>query len=281
MKTGLVLEGGGLRGIYTAGVLDIFMENDINVDGVIGVSAGAIHAASYVSKQQGRNIRYSLKYRNNKDYMSLYSLIKTGDLFGADFCYRKIPDELDVFDYDTFRNNPTKMYVCCTNVETGKPEYLECTDLKSDMDKLRASASLPLVARIVETDGKKLLDGGISDSIPICAFRRMGYRKNVVVLTRPEGYRKEPDNLIKLEAIIYRDYPDFIKREYMRHLYYNKTLDKLKELEDKGEVLIIRPSKTVDISRTEKDEKKIREMYELGVQDAENLLDRIKSFLAK
>jgi predicted patatin/cPLA2 family phospholipase len=220
-----------------------------------------------------------LKYRNNRDYMSLYSLVKTGDLFGADFCYKKLPEELDVFDYDTFKNNPTRMYVCCTNVETGEPEYLECKDMKYDMEKLRASASLPLVARIVETDGKKLLDGGISDSIPICAFRRMGYRKNIVVLTRPEGYRKEPDKMIKIEAIKYKEYPEFVKREYMRHVYYNKTLDKLAELEAAGEVYVIRPSRTMDISRVEKDEKKIQAMYDLGVADCRQQLEKIQEFL--
>jgi predicted patatin/cPLA2 family phospholipase len=211
--------------------------------------------------------------------MSLYSLVKTGDLFGADFCYKKLPEELDVFDYDTFKNNPTRMYVCCTNVETGEPEYLECKDMKYDMEKLRASASLPLVARIVETDGKKLLDGGISDSIPICAFRRMGYRKNIVVLTRPEGYRKEPDKMIKIEAIKYKEYPEFVKREYMRHMYYNKTLDKLAELETAGEVYVIRPSQIMDISRVEKDEKKIQAMYDLGVADCRQQLEKIQEFL--
>ena len=171
-KTGLVLEGGGMRGIYTAGVLDVFLDHNITVDGVIGVSAGAIHGASFVSKQRGRNIAYSLEYRNNKEYMSLKSLLKTGNLFGVDFCYDRLPNELYKFDYDAFEENPTRFYVCCTNVETGQPEYLECTDLRKDMDKLRASASLPIVSQIVEVDGKKLLDGGTADSIPIFQFRK-------------------------------------------------------------------------------------------------------------
>lgn len=279
-KRGLVLEGGGIRGIYTAGVLDVFLENDINVDGVIGVSAGAIHGASFVSRQKGRSLRYSLKYRNNKEYMSISSLIKTGDLFGVDFCYHKLPEELDKYDYEAFMENPTKFYACCTNVETGKPEYLECTDMRPDMEKIRASASMPLVSRMVEIDGKKYLDGGTGDSIPIFAFRRMGYRKNIVVLTRPEGYAKKKDSLIRLEAIKYKDYPEYVKRAAMRHLYYNKTLEKLAELEEKGEVLIIRPSFAVDISRTERDDKKIRAMYDLGAYDAENKLEEIKAFLA-
>ncbi len=279
-KKGLVLEGGGLRGIYTAGVLDVFLENDINVDGVIGVSAGAIHGASFVSRQKGRSLRYSLKYRNDKEYMSISSLIKTGDLFGVDFCYHKLPEELDRYDYEAFLQNPTKLFVCCTNIETGKPEYLECTDMKPDMEKLRASASLPLVSRIVEIDGKKYLDGGTSDSIPIFEFRRRGYRKNIVILTRPKGYVKKKDSLIKLEAIKYKEYPEYVKKAAMRHLYYNKTLEKLDELEEKGEVLIIRPSFEIEISRTERDEKKIQAMYDLGVFDAESRLEEIKAFLA-
>lgn len=278
-KTGLVLEGGGLRGIYTAGVLDVFLDNNIEVDGVIGVSAGAIHGASFLSRQRGRNIAYSLEYRKNKEYMSLKSLLKTGNLFGVDFCYDKLPNELYKFDYDAFLENPAKFYVCCTNLETGKPEYLECTDMRKDMDKMRASASLPVVSQIVEVDGKKLLDGGTGDSIPIFQFRRMGYRKDIVVLTRPEGYVKEEDSLLKLEAIRYKEYPEYVKRIAMRHLYYNKTLEKLAELEQKGEVLIIRPSVSIDISRIERDDKKIQAMYDLGVYDAENKIEEIRAFL--
>ncbi|MGN0396051.1 MAG: patatin family protein [Coprococcus sp.] len=280
-KKGLVLEGGGIRGIYTAGVLDVFMENNITVDGVIGVSAGAIHGATYVANQPGRNIRYNLKYRNDKHYMSLYSLITTGDICGKDFCYRELPDELDPFDYEAFRNSPMRMYVGCSNLETGEAEYLECKDLKKpeDMDKLRASASLPLVSHIVEVDGKKLLDGGVSDSIPIFAFRRMGYRKDIVVLTRPEGYVKGEDKMLKLEAIKYKEYPEFVRRMYMRHRYYNKTIEKLAELEKSGEVLIIKPSIDMHISRLEKNLDKIQAMYELGVSDAQDKLQEVVEFL--
>ncbi len=280
-KTGLVLEGGGIRGIYTAGVLDVLMENHITVDGVIGVSAGAIHGATYVANQPGRNIRYNLKYRNDKRYLGLYSLITTGDICGKDFCYREIPDELDPFDYQTFKNNPTKFYVGCSNLETGEAEYLECKDLRNeaDMEKLRASASLPLVSKIVEVDGKKLLDGGVSDSIPIFAFRRMGYRKNVVVLTRPKGYVKGEDKVLKVEAIKYKEYPEFVRRMYMRHRYYNKTIRKLYELEEKGEVLLIQPSIDMHLSRLERDLDKIQKMYELGVSDTQNKLEEIKKFL--
>lgn len=278
-KKGLVLEGGGLRGIYTAGVLDVFLEEGITVDGVIGVSAGAIHGASFLSKQKGRSLRYSLKYRRDKRYMSISSLIKTGDLFGAEFCYHDLPNVLDPYNYDAFLRNPTRMYVCCSNLETGEAEYLECRNMRQDMEKLRASASMPLVSQTVEIDGMKLLDGGVSDSIPIFAFRRMGYRKNIVILTRPEGYRKGPDKMLKMEAIKYKDYPEFVKRAAMRHVYYNKTLDKLEELEKQGEVLILRPSKKLKISRIERNKKRIQAMYDLGVKDAKDKLEEIREFL--
>ena len=278
-KKGLVLEGGGLRGIYTAGVLDVFLEEDITVDGVIGVSAGAIHGASFLSKQKGRSLRYSLKYRRDKRYMSISSLIKTGDLFGAEFCYHDLPNVLDPYNYDAFLRNPTRMYVCCSNLETGEAEYLECRNMRQDMEKLRASASMPLVSQTVEIDGMKLLDGGVSDSIPFFAFRRMGYRKNIVILTRPEGYRKGPDKMLKMEAIKYKDYPEFVKRAAMRHVYYNKTLDKLEELEKQGEVLILRPSKKLKISRIERNKKRIQAMYDLGVKDAKDKLEELREFL--
>lgn len=280
-KTGLVLEGGGQRGIYTAGVLDVFMDNNITVDGVIGVSAGAVHGLSYVSGQRGRSLRYNLKYRNDKHYMSLYSLITTGDICGEQFCYHDIPEKLDPLDYEAFLENPTRFYACCSNLETGEAEYLECRDMRDpdDVNKVRASASLPLVSNIVEVGGMKLLDGGISDSIPIFAFRRMGYRKNIVVLTRPAGYRKGPDRVLRLEAGRYREYPEFVRRCYMRHMYYNKTLDKLDELEKKGEVLIIRPSETIEISRLEKRQGMIKAMYDLGVYDAKEKMQEITEFL--
>ena len=195
------------------------------------------------------------------------------EFVGKDVCQR--------LDYDAFLANPTKLYVGCSNLDTGEAEYLECTDMRKpeDVNKVRASASLPLVSNIVEVDGMKLLDGGVSDSIPIFAFRRMGYRRNIVVLTRPEGYRKGPDKMLRLEAGRYREYPEFVKRCHMRHMYYNKTLDKLEELEKEGDTLIIRPSETIEISRLEKKPEMIEAMYELGVYDAKEKLQQVKKFL--
>ena len=281
MKTGLVLEGGAMRGMFTAGVLDVLMEHGITVDGVIGVSAGAVFGCNYKSHQIGRTIRYNTEYCKDKRYASFGNLLRTGNLYSEQFCYHDIPEKLDPLDYDAFLANPTKLYVGCSNLDTGEAEYLECTDMRKpeDVNKVRASASLPLVSNIVEVDGMKLLDGGVSDSIPIFAFRRMGYRRNIVVLTRPEGYRKGPDKMLRLEAGRYREYPEFVKRCHMRHMYYNKTLDKLEELEKEGDTLIIRPSETIEISRLEKKPEMIEAMYELGVYDAKEKLQQVKKFL--
>ena len=194
MKKGLVLEGGAMRGIFTAGVIDVLLENDIYFDGVIGVSAGACFGCNYVSKQIGRTLRYNLKYCQDPRYCSVRSLIKTGDMFGADFCYHDIPETLDPFDTETFVASSTEFYVVATDIESGEPVYRKMTDCKGeDLEWIRASASMPLASRIVEIDGGKYLDGGIADSIPLDAFQKMRYEKNVVILTRPDGYKKSPN----------------------------------------------------------------------------------------
>ena len=191
MKTGLVLEGGAMRGIYTAGVLDVFLEHGIHFDGVIGVSAGALHGCSFVSEQKGRSLRYIKKYRNDKHFMSWWSLLHTGEVVGKQFCYHDIPERLDPFDYEAFVKSDTDFYATCTNVETGKAEYIKITDMLSQVDAMRASASMPYVSKIVDYNGMKLLDGGCADSIPVEAFYKMGYERRVVVLTREAGYRKK------------------------------------------------------------------------------------------
>ena len=224
-RLGLVLEGGAMRGLYTAGVLDVFLEQGIRVDGVIGVSAGTIHGVSYVSGQRGRSIRYYEKYRGDKRFMGLYPLLTTGDIVDKKFCYEDIPWKLDPFDNDAFVKAGIPFYVTCTNVETGKPEYIRCTDFKGTdaMEYLRAGASMPLVSRIVEVGGKKLLDGGVADSIPLEAFRRMGYGKNIVVLTRAAGYRKKPAALLPFR-LMYRRYPALVQAMACRDRVYNREL---------------------------------------------------------
>lgn len=280
MKTGLVLEGGAHRAIYVAGVLDVFMEKGITFDGVVGVSAGAIHGGSYVAKQKGRNIGYTLKYASDKRYMSFYSLITTGDLVGKKFCYCDLPDKLVPFDYEAFKKAKTKFYAVCSNLESGEGEIIEIKDMKKQMDVLRASASMPLVSQIVEFDGKKYLDGGIADSIPLRKFQKLGYKKCVVVETRPDGYEKKPNPLAWLAKIVYRKYPNFLKALVLRHNNYNAELYDIETASKNGEVFLIKPSKFLKIGRMEKDPEKLKSMYELGRADALKNLSDLKKFLS-
>lgn len=281
MKTGLVLEGGGKRGIYAAGVLDVLLENDIWADGLIGTSAGAVNGCSYVSNQYERNLRYNIRFAKEKKYMSIYSLITTGNVVGTDFAYNILPNKLEVFDYDAFEKSPVDYYVTCSNVETGKAEYIQCKSLRGkNMDYLRASASLPYVSQIVEIDGKKYLDGGICDSIPLKAFQNMGYEKNLVVLTRPKGYIKKPENNL-LANVYYRKYPAFITALRNRYAVYNRTLKYIEQQEKQGNILVLRPSKSIKVGRMEQDPKLLKQMYELGKNDARQILDAITLFLSK
>lgn len=282
-RVGLVLEGGGMRGMYTAGVLDIFMKENIIVNGVIGVSAGAIHGCNYISGQMGRSIRYNLKYINDKRYMSFKSLLTTGNIFNKEFCYEDIPTKLSPFDYDTFyeRAKDIPFYVTCSNLETGMAEYIRCTDFRQQMDCMRASASLPLVSEIVEYKGMKLLDGGTCDSIPVEYFRGIGYKKNIVVLTRPEGYVKKKDKAISAIKRVYKDYPDYVKASEQRHIKYNETIERINEYEKNGEVLVVRPSREIKIGRMEKNTDKLKYMYKLGRHDAGIMLDKIREFIGR
>lgn len=252
MKTGIVVEGGGMRGIYAAGVLDVLLEHGIKADGLVGVSAGAIHGCSFVAGQAGRSIRYNLKYCRDPRYMSFRSLVMTGDLVGNDFCYHELPERLDPFDNDAFEASPMEFYATCTDVETGRPVYHRCDSLRGEnIEWIRASASMPLVSRIVEIEGQKLLDGGVSDSIPAAAFRKMGFGKSLVILTRPDGYRKKPGHMLPAIRRVYRRYPEFIKTMECRHLMYNRELEEVRRMEADGEIFVIRPSHLIKISRTE------------------------------
>lgn len=276
--TGLVLEGGGVRGIYTAGVLDVFLENGLSFEGVIGVSAGAIHGCSFLSEQRGRSIRYYRNYVKDPRFMSLRSWIKTGDIVGAEFCYHTLPDELDVYDHDAFLRSKTPFYVVCTNVETGRAEYIRLTDMRSQIEYLRASASLPYFSRIVEMEGKKYLDGGCADSVPVDAFREMGYAHNVVVLTRDAAYRKSPE-LTAMAKLVYRRYPAFVRTMENRHLMYNAQAERIAELEKAGSVFVIRPKSPLDIGRLESDVNKVQQVYDRGRADAEEALEALRAFL--
>ena len=277
---GLVLEGGAMRAIYTAGVLDVFMENDLWFDGLLGVSAGAIHGSVYLGNQPGRTIRYYKKYSRHRKFMSFYSLITTGSLVGEQFCYHDLPDRLDPFDYETFAKSKTAYYAVCTDLTTGKAIYPRCTDLKKEMDYMLASASMPMVSRIVEVGGKKLLDGGVADSIPVQAAKDLGYSKRVVVLTQPMGYEKKPMNLT-LAKWMYRKYPAFINTMAHRHEIYNETLKEIERLEQAGEIFVIRPSANLRIGRMEKDPAKLEAQYNLGRADALAKINELKKFLSE
>ena len=280
LKTGLVLEGGGFRGIYTAGVLDVFMENGISFEGVIGVSAGAIHGCSYLSAQKGRSIDYYTKYCNDWRFMSIKSFIKTGNVVGVDFAYHELPEKLVPYDYKAFDNCGVPFYVTVTNLETGKPEYIKINDMLADIDYLRASASLPYFSQIVEINANKYLDGGCADSIPIKAFQNMGYKRNVIVLTRHDGYVKKQEHGV-FAKLLYRKYPEFVKTLLGLQERYNQTLEYIKALEKNGEIFVIRPSVPLTIGRMEHDSVRVREVYDIGASDARREMQKLNDWLAK
>lgn len=275
-KIGLVLEGGGHRGIYTAGVLDTFAENKISFDGIMGVSAGCVHGASFLSGQIGRSIRYTTKYCDNSNYMGIGSLITTGNFFNEKFCYYDLPETLDPFDNDTFDKNQTQFFAVCTDVKTGSAIYHECETLKGEKIKwLQASASMPLVSKIIKIEDNLLLDGGIADSIPIKKMQELGFEKNIVILTQEAGYRKNPNSLLPIIKLVYKKYPKLIEAIENRHIIYNQQLEFLEEQEKLGNVIIIRPSEKPTASRTEKDKEKILETYNLGKKDALSIIKNI------
>ncbi|OSB09634.1 patatin family protein [Paraclostridium bifermentans] len=280
-KIGLILEGGGMRGIYTAGVLDFFIEKNIEVDITIGVSAGSCHASSYLSKQYKRAYNATVDYINDKRYLSFSNLIKTGSIFGMDFMFNKIPNELNIYDYDTFAKSKSKFVVVATNCETGSPEYFELKDLKKEIIYMQASCSIPMFANIVEIDGFKLVDGGVSDSIPIEYALNQGYKKNIVVLTRDITYKKNKQKFLPIVNRKYKKFPNLIKAIENRHLNYNKSLNLVNQLEKDGDVLVIRPKKPVNVSQIEKNAKKLTSLYKEGYDDAKELYDKILDFIKK
>ena len=281
MKKGLVLEGGGIRGIFSAGVMDVLMEEGIEFDGAIGVSAGAAFGCNYKSRQPRRAIRYNLKYAKDPRYSSVRSLLKTGDLFNAQFCYHDIPEKLYPFDWKAFRENPMQFFLVCTDVETGKPVYHLC-DNDSDWQMLewfRASGSMPLVSRVVEIGSQKLLDGGISDSIPLRFMENKGYDRNVVILTRPAGYVKEPAPMMRMISRVLQQYPEAVKAMENRHNVYNETLAYIRQREAGKFAFVIRPEEDLDVGRIEHDRFKIREAYKAGRRAARKRLNALRRFL--
>lgn len=281
MKVGLVLEGGSMRGLYTAGVLDVMMDNDIKIDGIIGSSAGALFGVNYFSKQRGRVIRYNKRFCNDKRNISIRSLITTGNIINKDFAFYKVPYELDVFNDEEYIKNNTGFIATVTNVETGKAEYLEVNSVFKDMEVLRASSAIPLLSRMVEIDGKKYLDGGIGDSIPVEKMLELGYDKVIVILTQQLGYKKESlgskkEKLVKLK---YKKYPKFVQAMLNRYIRYNKCLETIERLEKENKVFVIRPEKKLNISVMERDQEKLQKIYDLGIKMANEKIESLKEYI--
>ena len=279
MKKGLILEGGAMRGLFTAGVIDVLMENGIEPDGIIGVSAGAAFGVNYKSKQIGRVLRYNTRFVRDKRYCGLRTLIKTGNIYSTEFCYGEVPLVHDPFDFDTFEKNPMEFYAVATNVVSGMPVYHKY-GARADhgFDWIRASASMPVVSQIVEIDGQKLLDGGISDSIPVKYFESIGYDKNIAVLTQCKEYKKKKNRAMPLIKLKYRKYPAFIETLAKRHISYNDTLSYIEKREESGELFVIRPPRELPVKRVEKNPEKLKQAYEMGRQTAIDKLVLIRAF---
>ncbi|MBR5213897.1 MAG: patatin family protein [Akkermansia sp.] len=281
MKKGLVLEGGAMRGMFTAGVMDVMLEKGITFDGAIGVSAGAAFGVNYKSGQIGRVIRYNTRFCNDKRYCGLWSLLKSGDIYNTEFCYRVVPTQYDPFDFDSYGKNPMEFHLVCTDVETGKPVYHPYGGRQDHgFDWIRASASMPLVSHMVEIDGQKMLDGGISDPIPLKYFETLGYERNVLILTQPREYRKKKSSALPLIKLMYRKYPHLVEAMAKRHEVYNATMDYIDEQEATGKILVLRPETPLPVSRVEKDPNKLRIAYEIGRKAAASKLNEIQQFLS-
>ena len=281
MKIGLVLEGGGMRGLFSAGVLDALLElKELSVNGIVGVSSGALFGVNYVSKQKERAVRYNKKYADDKRYMGLHSWITTGNAVNKDFAFYKIPFKLDKFDEKEFEKAKVDFYVVMTNIESGKPEYVLIKDVFKQMEYLRATSALPFASKIIEINGKKYLDGGISDSIPIDFCESLGYDKIIAVLTRPEGTYKE-DKLGFLYKLVYRKYPNLVNSLLNMATDYEKVLAKIKDLENKGKIFVVRPPEVLKIGRLEKNRDKIQKVYDTGLNTGLKELDNIVKYLNK
>ena len=279
MEKGLVLEGGAMRGLFTAGILDVMMEAGVEPDGIVGVSAGAAFGCNYKSRQPGRAIRYNKRFARDKRYCSWQSWLKSGDLYNAEFGYHIIPTQYDIFDNKAFEENPMAFYAVCTDVETGEPIYKKLE--KSNQltyDWIRASASMPLASKVVELEGRKVLDGGVSDSIPLEYFESIGYQRNIVILTQPEGYVKEHNRLMPLMRIALRKYPRMIEALDKRHLMYNRQLDFVRQAEREGRCLVIRPDTTLPIGHISHDPEEMQRVYDLGREMGQRQINEIKQF---
>ena len=280
MKTGLIMEGGAMRGMFTAGVLDVLMENGLVTDGAIGVSAGAVFGCNYKSHQIGRVIRYNTEYCNDKRYASFRNLLRTGNLYSEQFCYHEVPERLDPFDEAAFAASPMDFFVVCTDVKTGEPIYHKCrTGDAEDVRWMEASASMPLAAKIVKIGHYELLDGGVADSIPVRFFESIGYKRNLIVLTQPKGYVKKKNKFLPAIRARYFRYPAFVEAVADRHERYNETTSYISMLEQAGQAYVIRPPIPLEIGAMERDPAQLRRVYETGRAVAQIQVEKIRAFL--
>lgn len=279
MKSGLIMEGGAMRGMFTCGVLDILMENGIKFDGAAGISAGAVFGCNYKSEQIGRAIRYNKRYCSDPRYGTLWSWLKTGNLYEEEFCYKELPNILDPFDIHTFEKNPMDFYVGAFDIESGKVVYHKCKDGGAkDLKWLQASASMPLVSKPVEIEGHKFLDGGIADAMPYGYMKGLGYDRNLIILTQPKGYMKPKTAALWLMRLTLGEYPKLIEAMKTRHERYNRQIKEIDELEASGKVFVIRPPEPLGITRTEKSASELERVYQLGRREALEKLPALREF---
>ena len=279
-KTGLVLEGGGMRGMYTCGILDVLMQNHIYLDGMVGVSAGIAFGCNYKSRQAGRALRYNVRFAHDKRYSGMRSLLKTGNYYNAWFAYHLVPTHYDVFDYNAFEDSPMECYAVCFDVNTGEGVYQRLDKVNYDcFEWIRASASMPVVAKPVEVGGHLLLDGGLADSIPLEFMMKKGYDRNVVILTREEGFRKTAEHGLWLMKPFLRKYPRVIEALRHRPAVYNQQLQFVREQERQGNAFVFRPMKPLNVSRTTHNPEEMNRVYQQGRDEALQQLDQLKQFL--
>ncbi len=280
MKTALIMEGGAMRGMFTCGIIDIFLENGITFDAASGISAGAVFGCNYKSKQIGRAIRYNKKYCKDKRYCSINSLIKTGNLYGEEFCYNTLPYKLDIFDIKTYKENPMPFYVGTTSVTDGKTIFHNCdSGDEYDMKWFQASASMPVVSKPVKIDDMLLLDGGISCAVPYEYMEKLGYLNNVIILTQPKGYRKKEKKLNLIFKFLLRKYPKIIEAMNNRPYMYNKQMDEIDNKEAEGTVIVIRPPRNLKIGHREKNKKELERVYQIGRKEGLKALNKVKQFI--
>lgn len=279
-KVGLVLEGGAMRGMFTAGVLDVFLDEGIQIDGVVSVSAGALFGVNFLSKQKGRALRYNLRFLGDKRYIGLRNWLKEGNVVSRDFAFYDVPFHLDVFDNETFKQSNVPFYAVVTNVNTGIAEYHQLHDVFAQMETLRATSAMPYFSKMVEINGQPYLDGALADSIPLDFCRKLGFDKIIVIMTRHAEYRKSPPAKW-LNNLVYRKYPNLLVTMNNRYVHYNQAIENIDQAVKNGEIFAIRPSKNLALKRLESDPHKIQAMYDLGVSNAKVQIDNLKNYLLK